>query len=386
MRSGAAALALLLACACAARAGEGAGFTAAPILQVPLGSRALGMGGAFTAVASDITSLYYNPAGLSRLNAHEAAFSFMSGVAQDQMQQLAYGGPLPFTGLSGSGYAGFGGSVLFAQSGTIEVNRTNADGSFAGSSSLSAGSDLVLTLGYGERVGTSPIELQGGKGYGINHFVGVAGKFVRSTLVERYSASAFTMDAGYLLNSPEAGLTFGLSVLNVGGQMRYVDEADPLPTTLRSGVAYQGGVPSVHAYTLATDGEYLAKEKRLGINLGMEYFWLRSYGARLGYQMLRDNMGLTMGFGYRWKARVLFDYAWTMGALTDAHRFTATYRFGGVAPSKRARQRRPFIDRAPEYQRTESVEDKTPTMMDAPKRPRPTPRRERPSGVPGWIY
>jgi hypothetical protein len=52
------------------------GTTAAQFLKIGVGSRAVGMGGAFVAVADDITSLYWNPGGLGRLN-HNEAFSFI---------------------------------------------------------------------------------------------------------------------------------------------------------------------------------------------------------------------------------------------------------------------------------------------------------------------
>lgn len=369
------------------RAGQNPGTTAAPILQVPMGSRAMGMGSAFTAVASDVSALYYNPAGLSRLNANEAAFTFMSGLTDNQLQHLAYGGPLPFTGITGNGYASLGASALFSQDGKIEVNRTNPDGSLASSENISAGSDFVGTLGYAERVGSTPIDYGDGKSYGLNHYLGLSAKYIRSTLVQTYSAQTFSADFGYLANSPEAGLTFGLAALNVGGQMKYADVADPLPTTLRAGAAYQQGISSDHALTLAADSEYLTREQLLHINTGLEYFWLRDYGFRIGYQFLQDNAGLTMGFGLRWHGRLMLDYAWAMSrSLSDSHRFTITYRFGGVAPSARATYRQPFIERAPEHEPIENLDEQRPDAYEPAPKPRATPRQESTQGVPGWIY
>jgi len=359
--------------------------TAAPVLQVPLGARALGMGGAFTAVASDSSGPSYNPAGIARLTAHEAGLTYIAGAGDTKLQHLAYAGPTPLTGISGNGYTSFGASVLLSQSGTIEINRLKADGSLQSSQTLSAGSDMVASFDYAERVGMTPIDVQGAS-YGIDHYVGLGGKYVRSTLVESYKASTFAGDVGYLVHSPEAGWSFGASALNLGGKLRYIEKADPLPATFRGGFAWQGGVPSVHSFVGGLDGDYVLDEKAWHVNAGFEYFWLKSYGLRLGYQFKRaDQAGLTAGFGLRWRGRILFDYAWSLGdTLGKAHRITLTYRFGGVAPSVRGRQRRPFIEEAPERDRTKGLDDKQPASEDVP-RPRAVPR-ERPLGVPGWIY
>ena len=43
------------------------GTTAAPFLEIGAGARAVAMGGAFTAIADDPMSLYWNPAALKYL-------------------------------------------------------------------------------------------------------------------------------------------------------------------------------------------------------------------------------------------------------------------------------------------------------------------------------
>lgn len=52
--------------------------------QVPVGPRAIAMGGAFTSIADDVTATFWNPAGLARLEHQELAFThanlFQTGI------------------------------------------------------------------------------------------------------------------------------------------------------------------------------------------------------------------------------------------------------------------------------------------------------------------
>src|ERR1700685_4163874 len=62
-----------------------AGTSGGPILSIPVGARAIGMGEAFTAMADDVSSLYWNPAGLAILNQGQASFMYNPSI-----QNLTY--------------------------------------------------------------------------------------------------------------------------------------------------------------------------------------------------------------------------------------------------------------------------------------------------------
>ena len=50
------------------------GTTAANFLEIGVGSRATSMGDAYVAVANDVSSIYWNPAGLSNVSNSSALF------------------------------------------------------------------------------------------------------------------------------------------------------------------------------------------------------------------------------------------------------------------------------------------------------------------------
>src|ERR1051325_2517743 len=76
--------ALVAAClALLAAAPAGATKYAAEFLKIPVGARAVGMGGAFAAVADDATSPFWNPAGMVYLPYKEAFRSERGRVPED---------------------------------------------------------------------------------------------------------------------------------------------------------------------------------------------------------------------------------------------------------------------------------------------------------------
>ena len=54
-----------------------------------MGARAIGMGGAFTAVADDVSALYYNPAGIAQMQGHHACVEYLMVFPQVHVQEGA---------------------------------------------------------------------------------------------------------------------------------------------------------------------------------------------------------------------------------------------------------------------------------------------------------
>ncbi|MFQ5770148.1 MAG: hypothetical protein ACE5HX_06410 [bacterium] len=69
-----------------------AGEYAAEFLRIGVGARALGMGGAYVALANDGTAVFWNPAGLAQINALQLSFThapMFNGLAQHNFASAA---------------------------------------------------------------------------------------------------------------------------------------------------------------------------------------------------------------------------------------------------------------------------------------------------------
>src|ERR1700730_6994694 len=85
------------------------GTSGSEVLSIPVGARAIGMGEAYTAQADDVSSLYWNPAGLAILNQSQASFMYNQNIQDVTYSHLAVATPLENGGLGASlSYLSFG--------------------------------------------------------------------------------------------------------------------------------------------------------------------------------------------------------------------------------------------------------------------------------------
>ena len=72
------------------------GTTAGQFLKIGIGARALAMGSAFSSVSNDATSLYWNPAGLSRLKKNEIILDHQDWVLDVDLDFVGASFQTPF--------------------------------------------------------------------------------------------------------------------------------------------------------------------------------------------------------------------------------------------------------------------------------------------------
>jgi hypothetical protein len=159
--------------------------------------------------------------------------------------------------------------------------------------------------------------------------VGAAGKVVRQTL-DGVSAHGFGADVGALYDvAALEGLTVGGSVQNLGPSVKFNGADEDMPLNLRAGAGYGFKVRG-QSTLVSLD---LAKQRYASavLGFGAETVIAGALPLRLGFSTRPSSgPGVTGGIGYRNKDFQL-DYAFVpFGYLGDAHRFSATMRWGGV--------------------------------------------------------
>ncbi len=287
----------------AATAQESAAF-----LKLGVGARAVGMGGAYTALADDVNALFWNPAGLSRLSKRELGFTHAELVAGMRYDVVGYAHPLGFGTLAGG--------AAYLTQGTIEGR--DAAGKPTGGFSAH---DSALTLGYAAKVQEMRL--------------GATMKVVQSQIAN-VSAQTAALDLGAQYELADLGVgrpLLGLSVLNVGPGLKFQDQRSPLPLTVGVGLGYR--LPP--ALLFALDVKNHPNAKNSDVSIGAEYALVSGFTMRAGYGSARAASasqgaqtalnGFAVGFGLKASGYNL-DYAITpFGELGNVQRFSLGARF-----------------------------------------------------------
>ncbi len=355
----AAALLAALVTAVPVRAG-GPGSVGMQVLKTDMSPRAAGMGGAFVAVADDIYSIGYNPAGLGQLYIPEASAMHLAGFDDSSLQHASFGMPLPFLGLAGLQKPAAGVSLMLASAGTLAYKRIMPDGSVL-SKSYDAQKDLALTFGYGEKVYADDVNIEGYNAR-IEQYLGMNVKYIRSVLLEdKQPPSTFAFDAGWLVMEPKLGLSFGASLSNLGGGLKYGTETTRLPTIARFGLSYQRPTVMDQSLLLAAEADLYTSESLKSLRLGLEYHFEKIFNLRLGYRGGEDNRGFTTGIGVRYEDMAL-DVAMGLGSeVYNTSQVAFSYKFSGVTIKeyrRKVKYREPQAPAAAPAERTAKPERK----------------------------
>ena len=324
------------------------GTTTANFLEIGFGAAGNAMGDAFVSVADDLSSIYWNPAGLGYMTQTEAMFIYQPWLVDINTSFVAVGVVLPRIGTLSLGlisvnYGDMQVTTLAMQEGTGEIFSPN---------------DIAVSCSYGRRITTW-------------FSFGASAKYISST-IWHMTARAFAVDLGVIINtgffSPTAskkhGLNLGMSISNYGTKMKYdgidlirpidilPDEAGnfrdvpgqfrlqdwELPLIFRLGVSINPIVRGNQQVTLSVDALHPNNNSE-SVNVGMQYAVLLPTLGKLflrgGYKALfmeKSEYGLSLGGGVIMNLfgnkKIKIDYAFrNVGILGNAHSYSVSFLF-----------------------------------------------------------
>ena len=268
---------------------NGPGTTTASFLKIGVGARAAAMGEAFTAVASDGTSLYWNPAGLTQLKTKEISATYNSWFEEIKQGYLSLIFP------TSRGTMGLG--TNYVDMGKLEGRDVegNPTGDFTAT-------DTHVFIGYARKFKKSSWGLTLG--------------WLQDVIKEN-KKNTFLANIGFLHPLNER-LTLGIVTQNIGSKLG----SDPLPLTFKVGAASKS-----KTLTLAID---VAKpqDDEIYYCLGVEWWLRNTLALRVGYKTNQDiGEGITAGIGLKIR-KTSIDYAYVpYGELGITHRVSLRIKF-----------------------------------------------------------
>lgn len=306
---------------------------ACDFLSIGVGVRALGLSGAFVAVADDSTAAYWNPAGLCQVESRELAIMHAAKFSRmATFDCISYAHSLPI-GTIGINWLRFsvGDIPRFPEPEGTPGQRKNSptfrpspnpEGYFSDSENA-----LFLSFGRKFTVNITP-DLLLTKTWAT---IGVGGslKMISQTLDKNRSSGygvdlgfLFRMDAGSLVSHEGVGdLALGLNIQDIGTKVRWntsSQQEDDLPLNFKFGIAYSFATGH-HSFTAALDRDTAYDS---ATHLGIEYWYKNTIALRVGMK----TGDFSAGFGIR-KGMFAVDYAYLRQEIAGSHQLGASVRF-----------------------------------------------------------
>ncbi|HOI28701.1 MAG TPA: PorV/PorQ family protein [Melioribacteraceae bacterium] len=309
---------ILLASNAGSFAFEKVGTTSFQFLKVWPGARATGMAEAFTSIASNSESVFWNPAGLARLTGFDFTFGFVDWFMD--VNHFSFSAAKNFGELGTFGVFG-----VFSSVGEIEVTRVDRLGFVNGvynpglTGEVINPSSLVLGVSYARNV--------------TDKFAfGLSVKYVHENLVFE-KAGALVFDGGLTFNTGFRSIVIGASVRHFGQEVKFIDKSYPLPQTFNIGISsylFSGSDPLIasagdHSLLVSYDMIQPRDYDQMH-SVGFEYGFKDLIYLRGGYVLNRDQEGFSAGVGIYYKGyRIDYSFNDYGDYLDSVHRFTIGY-------------------------------------------------------------
>ena len=291
---------------------EGLAEGAGAYLSMGVGARPLGMGNAFVAVADGSSSLYWNPAGLSRIRRHQTMFMSGSLGVDRFYNYLDYVYPLIWgddedEGTFASSWS-FGDEDQGPSYGSVALGWINFS-----VKNIEGRDDYGRPTGnFEDKENTFIVGF--GKQFGEKFSCGTSFKYHIQKL-EREKATGFGFDLGTMYN-PSPAWSFGLCLQNIMGSLKWSLDGgsakDDILLNIRFGSAYRALKDKL---LLALDVEKTL-EQNIRFYFGSEYQVLKNISIRAGSSNFNPTLGTSLTLPFKMITMKL-DYALLMDVQED---------------------------------------------------------------------
>lgn len=282
-------------------ADRSAGSSALIIGKLPIGSRAIALSGAYAAAAQEPAAVYWNAAGLARIERPRLEVLHIEHGEEIRTENLLYAQPV----LNGGTAAA---SISFLSLPPIQETLEDESGEYLGEGEISNAYQFKAAGGYGQDLGRLAEMPWLGRIW-ENGLIGAAVTILGESVGDygNYSAS---FDLGYIYEDANEGRSVGLTVRQLG----FPASGSPLPITFQGGVVQVLGDLSIMADLLtasddafrirgAVEWSRRVEGSRLKLRFGAQHSFssslLAPYAGGLSYEfVLPGTMDLELEYAY----------------------------------------------------------------------------------------
>ena len=248
--------------------------------------RAAALGDAVTAKTGGASSLFYNPAGMARIegmNLSAGQANWIAGITYNAVS-VAYA--------SDAGV--FGISVMNVDYG--EIQGTIRSSNTAGYADTELFTPTANVVGLGYAIAPTDRFSVGGQVKFVNEKLGNAYLDTDGSVegIESLDMDAVAYDFGLMYQMDWKNLMIAMSARNFSESLKYAEEAFELPLTFRMGVAVDVIENLSLSFVNERPRDYFSTTR-----VGFEYSLMGMLAVRAGYVTPTDEAGINLGVGFQ---------------------------------------------------------------------------------------